>query len=90
MGLFLLRLWPVLIPLFVYLVWMRRVRNKARAAGGPIPHFGQGPWFWALVASLTIGILLFLSFGLSHERNTGAYVPPHMENGKIIPGEVVP
>lgn len=88
MGLFLLRFWPVLIPLVVYIVWMIRVRNHARRAGEKPPHFGEGPWFWAIVVSLGIGVVMFVVLGLSHEGNQGAYVPPHMEGGRIVPGEV--
>ncbi|MDX2074266.1 MAG: DUF6111 family protein [Alphaproteobacteria bacterium] len=88
MALFLLRFWPVLIPLLVYAVWMVAVRTKARKAGAPVPHFREGPWFWALVASLGVGVVLLLSFGLSHESVKGEYIPPHMENGRIVPGEV--
>ena len=90
MALFLLRFWPVLIPLIIYLIWMLRVRRKARKAGEPIPHFREGPWFWAVVASMALGILIFLFFGLSHESVKGEYTPPHMENGKIVPGQVAP
>jgi len=88
MGLFILRFWPVLIPLLVYVLWMINVRSRARKAGEPLPHFRDGPWFWAVVASLCLGIAIFLFLGLSHESNKGEYLPPHMENGKIVPGQV--
>lgn len=88
MALFLLRFWPIFIPLFVYILWMIFVRRKAKKSGAPVPHFGEGPKFWTLVASLALAIGMFLVFGFSHERNSGDYIPPHMENGKIISGEV--
>lgn len=88
MGLFFLRFWPVLIPLLVYAIWMRNMRARARKTGEPIPDFRDGPWFWALIASLSIAVIIFLFLGLGHEENRGTYVPPHMENGKIIPGEI--
>jgi len=90
MALFLFRLWPVLIPLLVYVIWMIAVRRKARLKGEPLPHFREGPWFWAVVTSLAIGIVLFLSFGLSHEENKGTYIPPRTVDGKIIPGHIEP
>ncbi len=88
MALFIFRFWPVFIPLFVYILWMISVRNKARKAGAPLPHFGQGPWFWTLVATLALAVCMFVFFGLSHESNSGEYIPPHMENGKVVSGEV--
>lgn len=90
MALFLFRFWPVLIPLIVYAVWMIRVRGKARKAGEPVPQFREGPWFWAVVASLSVGIVIFFILGLSHEPAKGTYVPPRTENGKIIPGHLEP
>jgi hypothetical protein len=88
MALFLFRFWPVLIPLIIYLLWMFIVRNKAKRAGEPLPHFKDGPWFWAVVAALATGIVIFIILGLSHQPNTGNYVPPKTENGRIIPGHV--
>lgn len=88
MGLFLLRFWPVLIPLIVYWVWMWRARHTARKIGEPMPAFRDGPWFWALIASLSIAVVIFIFIGSGHDENRGTYVPPHMENGKIVPGEI--
>ena len=90
MGLFLLRFWPVLIPLLLYAAWMIVVRNKARKAGTPLPRFREGPWFWAVVIALGCGVVIFLSLGMSNEPVVGDYIPPHMENGAIIPGQVRP
>lgn len=88
MGIFLLRFWPVLLPFLVYIFWMMRVRRHARKAGEAVPDFREGPWFWAVVATLLVALLLFLILGLSHSANQGEYTPPHMENGHIIPGGV--
>lgn len=91
MALFLLRFWPVLVPLIAYIAWMMSVRNKARKAGDPLPRFFKdGPWFWTLVCSLSIAIVIFIFFGLNIEGGKGEYIPPHMENGKIVPGQVQP
>lgn len=89
MALFLFRFWPVLIPLIAYAIWMASVRGRARKAGEPLPHFFRdGPWFWALVASFALAMAMFLFFGLSHESVKGDYVPPHMEDGRIVPGRI--
>ncbi len=90
MAIFLFRFWPVLLPLLVYGVWMMYVRRSALKRGDPAPHFREGPWFWAVVTSLVLGIVILLATGLSHGENKGDYVPPHMENGEIVPGRVQP
>lgn len=88
MGLFLFRFWPVLLPIIAFLMWMILVRSKAKKAGAPLPRFRDGPWFSAVMASFAIGFMLFLVLGLSHDEQRGAYSPPRVENGKMIPGRV--
>lgn len=88
MGLFLLRFWPVLIPLLIYIVWMFSVRRRAKKMGEKPPHFRDGPLFWVVVSSLLIAVVMFVWIGLSHPQNRGDYVPPHMENGRIVPGAI--
>lgn len=48
-------------------------------------------WSSASLGLTTAGLLLvigyFLFIGLFSARNTGAYVPPHMEDGRPVPGE---
>lgn len=90
MSLFLFRFWPVLIPLMIYWVWHGAKRRKARKVGAPLPHFRDGPWYWVVLASLMIGVILFVVLGLSHAANDGQYVPPKLEDGKVIPGHVEP
>lgn len=90
MGLFILRFWPVLIPLVVYVLWIMRVRRRAAANGEPVPRFRDGPWYWAVLASLGVALLCFLWIGASQEAGRGSYVPPHMENGVLMPGKIIP
>lgn len=86
MSLFLFRFWPVLIPLIIYWLWYRRVAGRAVKAGQPPPRFREGPWYWAVLASLLTAIGCFILMGTSGEGTTGEYVPPHMENGTLIQG----
>lgn len=82
------RFWPVWIPLVIYLIWFEIVRRRAIKAGLPVPLFREGPWYWAVLSSLLIAVACFIALGLSNEAHKGAYVPPHMENGTLIPGHV--
>jgi hypothetical protein len=42
--------------------------------------------FWLAVAGLAMAIVLGLYSGFSARRSQGAYEPPHMEDGKLVPG----
>ena len=42
---------------------------------------------WLAIAGLVCVILGFLYTGVTAERSTGAFEPPHLENGRIVPGQ---
>jgi hypothetical protein len=90
MGLFLFRFWPVLIPLLIYWIWLRVVGQRATIAGKPVVRFADGPWYWAVLASLLVGAGIFILLGASEQANRGTYVPAHMENGTLVPPQVQP
>jgi len=46
----------------------------------------SGHLFWLSVAGLVLGIASFVYAGLIAPRHTGPFVPPHVENGKLVPG----
>ena len=41
---------------------------------------------WLATAGLALVVGSFVLAGLFGEQHTGAYVPPHMENGRPVPG----
>lgn len=88
MGLFLFRFWPVIVPLLLYMLWMRRVRHLARKAGEEPPHFRDGPLYWLAASMLAVAALCFFALGVAMEERTGTYVPPRVEDGKMIPGHI--
>jgi hypothetical protein len=90
MGLFFFRFWPVLLPLAVYAAWLFTMRRTARKNGLPGLRFRDGPWYWAVLASLVMALACFLAMGLSVRQEKGAYVPPHMAKGELVPGHVEP
>ncbi|HYM73609.1 MAG TPA: DUF6111 family protein [Stellaceae bacterium] len=79
---------PLLLPTVLYLVWLRAVRWSQD--GGTIAWRGL-PWVWlaATGAALTALVLFVVTvhFGTSIP---GSYVPPHVENGQIVPGHIEP
>ncbi len=47
----------------------------------------SGHLFWLSVVGLLLGIASFIYAGLVAPRHTGAFVPPHVENGRLVPGQ---
>lgn len=86
------RFWPVLLPVFLYLLWLVLARRKARKAGGAEPRFFDGPWLWAVMASLGIFIVLFLLMGAASQQalEHGRYVPAKVVDGKVVPAHHEP
>lgn len=91
LRLFLFRFWPVLIPLIGYWLWWRMVGCKATIDGQPVRNFRDGPWYWAVLASLLVAVGCFALLGEeATQGTTGTYIPPHMENGTVVPGQIAP
>lgn len=85
-----LRFWPILLPLVVYILWIAYCRRKARRMGHPVPAFRDGPWVWAVTASLLLAIGGFLWLGFTPDTQDGTYIPAHREDGRLVPARVVP
>jgi hypothetical protein len=47
----------------------------------------SGHLFWLSVVGLVLGIASFVYAGLVAPRHSGAFVPPHVENGRLVPGQ---
>ena len=41
---------------------------------------------WLAIAGLSVVVVSLLAGGFLAESQTGAYVPTHVENGRIVPG----
>ncbi|HEY7386436.1 MAG TPA: DUF6111 family protein [Beijerinckiaceae bacterium] len=42
---------------------------------------------WLVIAGLASVVIALLVTGLTSERQTGAFVPPHLEDGRLVPGQ---
>ncbi|MFO1243181.1 MAG: DUF6111 family protein [Rickettsiales bacterium] len=92
--LLLTRFWPAFIPFFLYGCWLL-YRYHLIKKQGEAPELAslvtRTPLFITTLASLLILIACFLWLGISQPQETdGHYIPPHQENGKIVPGHVEP
>jgi len=41
---------------------------------------------WLTIAGLSFVVISLVATGFLDERQTGTYVPTHIENGRVIPG----
>jgi hypothetical protein len=76
---------PLLLPTAAYLAYMYlRGRNQPG-------WLREGPWVWLvasglLLMALTLGAWALLGGGRPGE----VYVPPHFEDGRLVPGRSLP
>ena len=72
---------PLILPAVLYFLWLRM-------AGGEQDR--KVPWSWLVIAGVILVAIVLVGLALLDGTRDGVYVPPHMENGKIVPGHVEP
>jgi len=79
---------PLLLPTVLYLAWLRAMQ-WAQAGGAVV--WRKLPWVWLAVTgvALTALVLFVVTVGFGTAVR-GTYVPPHVENGSIVPGHIEP
>jgi hypothetical protein len=79
---------PMLLPTLLYLVWRRTMRWSG--SGGAVA-WHRMPWAWLALSgvALTALVLFVITVGFG-TATPGVYVPPHVENGGIVPGYIEP
>jgi hypothetical protein len=87
---------PLVAPTAIYLAWVRfthwsRWGSQQDLPQAEITRWAALPWLWlAGTGVFLLAIVLFVvtvGFGTSQ---TGVYVPPRWENGRILPGHIEP
>ncbi|HYP58646.1 MAG TPA: DUF6111 family protein [Beijerinckia sp.] len=53
-----------------------------------VDHWTHGTLSSLALAGLVIAALGMFAFGIFAERHEGAYVPAHIEHGRIVPGKM--
>lgn len=79
---------PLLLPTVLWLIWYFAVgRRRPTADGGP-SRLEHGPWFWLILAGVVLlgASLGYTALTLGLDPNSGTYVAPHLQDGKIVPG----
>lgn len=78
---------PLVLPFLMYLAWNKYARAQARKNGGEEPSLQKGPIFWSIVAGfiLLAASLVTLAITGGSSPDSGRYIPPRYEDGKIQP-----
>jgi hypothetical protein len=73
------------LPFLIYGAYLLVLRLS------PQPQGRRHPWTLLAIAGLALVAVSFLIWGFTEgEPTTGTYVAPHVVNGKVVPGYVVP
>jgi Family of unknown function (DUF6111) len=51
-----------------------------------VASWSRGALFWLTLGGLLLAIAGFVAAGLNGERIGGAYIPAHMDHGRLTPG----
>ena len=83
---------PAVAPTAIYLAWLQWARWRARRRGlESLPELRSGPWMWLVLAGAVLAVFgLLLTMTLDRNAPGGVYEAPHVVDGKIVPGRVVP
>jgi len=74
-----------LLPFALYAVYLRLRRHDEETPTR------QHPWTALFISGLVLVAASFVFWGVFENANQrGVYVPPHLEDGRLVPGRVVP
>jgi len=77
---------PLLLPTALYVLWAATV-GRAELAG--TAAWRSLPWAWLVVAGVALTVVVLFTAVETGGRRNGTYVPPHVVNGRIVPGHFV-
>jgi hypothetical protein len=79
---------PLLLPAALYALWLAWQRKRAATAGGRVPAWQEGPWFWLALggAGLTLAGFVLTALFWGYEPGS-VYQPAKLERGQVKPGE---
>lgn len=69
---------PLLLPTALYLLWVRFALARGRTPEIPV--------VWLVAAGVILAAITAFALSLSGGSPGGLYQPPHVANGKVVPG----
>lgn len=82
---------PLIAPTVVYLLWRLWHLKRGAGEGTMATAARRAPWPKLIVAGVALLIATLAVAALSGgEPAHETYVPPHMENGRVVPGQARP
>lgn len=67
--------------------WWQRQRAVQAGQDMPPPLLNSAPWFWLILTGVMLfGVALVLWALLAGAPPGSVYVPPHTEDGQVVPG----
>ncbi len=82
---------PFLLPAAVYAAWVWYRTGYVARHGGEAPRLEQGPWPLLLFVGAVLAFAVLAGAALMRGGSPDAtYVPPHLENGQMVPGHLEP
>jgi len=79
---------PLLLPTALYMVWAASIGRAEMA--GTVASWRALPWTWLLIAGAVLVVIVLVAVVQIGGVREGSYVPPHLKNGKVVPGHVEP
>jgi hypothetical protein len=83
---------PLLLPTAIYVAWLMAMQWSARgSAPGEGVRWTALPWIWLAATGVVLLVLVLLTLTVHFgEPETGTYVPPRYEDGRVVPSHIEP
>jgi Family of unknown function (DUF6111) len=76
---------PLALPTILYVLWGLMAAPGSRRSGV------TQTWPWLLVAGIALSAFVLVAAWLrTGSGGNGTYEPPHITDGKVVPGQLVP
>jgi hypothetical protein len=81
---------PLALPTVAYFAWAAWDRRRQAALGAGAPReWADAPWVWLIGLGGLAVAAVAVALTAGHDA-AGRYVPPHVEDGRVVPGRVEP
>jgi hypothetical protein len=79
---------PLLLPTALYVLWALITGNIGLT--GSASAWRRLPWTWLVVAGTALAAVVVAVLVETGGDREGSYIAPHLEDGRVVPGHVVP